>query len=110
MTDTKRPYSSIVVDGAEHAPSRTILYPIGFRRDDFAKVRIGVATWAMVTPCNMHINGLADAVAMGVGYPLHGRVRERAVVTALEECTNVGSPRERDCACSGHPPVTGKYL
>ncbi|MGI9328223.1 MAG: dihydroxy-acid dehydratase [Pseudomonadales bacterium] len=62
----KRPFSSIVVDGVEQAPSRAMLYPVGFTEADFAKPQIGIAsTWSMVTPCNMHINGLAEAAAMG---------------------------------------------
>jgi len=67
MTDDKRrPYSSIVVDGVAQAPSRAMLYPVGFKEEDFAKPQIGIAsTWSMVTPCNMHINALADAAAMG---------------------------------------------
>ena len=66
MTDAQRPYSSIVVDGVEQAPSRAMLYPVGFTREDFTKPQVGIAsTWSMVTPCNMHINELADAAAMG---------------------------------------------
>ena len=66
MTDTKRPYSSIVVDGVEQAPSRAMLYPVGFKREDFAKAQVGIAsTWSMVTPCNMHIDELARAAAAG---------------------------------------------
>jgi dihydroxy-acid dehydratase len=66
MTDDKRRYSSVVVDGVAQAPSRAMLYPVGFSDEDFAKPQIGVAsTWSMVTPCNMHINGLAEAAAMG---------------------------------------------
>lgn len=66
MADTKRPFSSVVVDGVEQAPSRAMLYPVGFKREDFAKAQVGIAsTWSMVTPCNMHINELADAAAMG---------------------------------------------
>ncbi len=62
----KRPHSSIVVDGVAQAPSRAMLYPVGFTEADFAKPQIGIAsTWSMVTPCNMHINQLADAAAMG---------------------------------------------
>lgn len=62
----ERPYSSIVVDGVEQAPSRAMLYPTGFKPDDFSKPQIGIAsTWSMVTPCNMHINELAEAAAMG---------------------------------------------
>ena len=63
----ERPYSSIVVDGVEQAPSRAMLYPTGFKPEDFSKPQIGIAsTWSMVTPCNMHINELAEAAAMGV--------------------------------------------
>lgn len=62
----ERPYSSIVVDGVEQAPSRAMLYPTGFKAEDFSKPQVGIAsTWSMVTPCNMHINELAEAAAMG---------------------------------------------
>ncbi len=55
-----RPYSSIVLDGPERAPSRAMLYPVGFKPEDFKKPLIGIAsTWSMVTPCNMHIDKLA---------------------------------------------------
>jgi dihydroxy-acid dehydratase len=61
-----RPHSSIVVDGPERAPSRAMLYPVGFTTADFSKPQIGIAsTWAMVTPCNMHIDQLAKAAALG---------------------------------------------
>jgi dihydroxy-acid dehydratase len=62
----ERPYSSIVVDGVEQAPSRAMLYPVGFTEEDFKKPQIGIAsTWSMVTPCNMHINTLADEALRG---------------------------------------------
>ena len=62
----KRPYSSIVVDGVEQAPSRAMLYPVGFSEADFKKPQIGIAsTWSRVTPCNMHINELAEMAAKG---------------------------------------------
>ena len=62
----ERPYSSIVVDGVEQAPSRAMLYPTGFKPEDFSKPQVGIAsTWSMVTPCNMHINELAESAAMG---------------------------------------------
>ncbi|MFB3104448.1 MAG: dihydroxy-acid dehydratase, partial [Pseudomonadales bacterium] len=65
MTD-KRPFSSRIVDGAEQAPSRAMLYAVGFKEEDFKKSQIGIAsTWSMVTPCNMHIFELAEAAAMG---------------------------------------------
>src|SRR3989344_3267255 len=62
-----RKYSSIVTDGYERAPSRAMLRAVGFRENDFKKPQIGVvSTWSMVTPCNMHINKLAEKAAGGV--------------------------------------------
>src|SRR5271165_7094535 len=59
-TDPLRPYSSVVLDGPERAPSRAMLYPVGFKPEDFQKPIVGIAsTWSMVTPCNMHIDKLA---------------------------------------------------
>jgi len=55
-----RPHSSIVVDGPERAPAHAMLYPVGFKPEDFSKPIIGIAsTWSMVTPCNMHLDRLA---------------------------------------------------
>ena len=62
----KRKYSSVVVDGVERAPSRAMLRAVGFKDADFQKPQIGIAsTWSMVTPCNMHIDKLADQSAKG---------------------------------------------
>ena len=62
-----RKYSSVVVDGYDRAPSRGMLRAVGFKTEDFKKPQVGVAsTWSMVTPCNMHINGLAEKAAKGV--------------------------------------------
>jgi dihydroxy-acid dehydratase len=61
-----RPHSSIVLDGPERAPSRAMLYPVGFKPEDFSKPVIGIAsTWSMVTPCNMHIDQLAREAEAG---------------------------------------------
>ena len=65
--DITRQFSSQVVDGMERAPSRAMLHAVGFSNEDFKKPQIGIAsTWSMVTPCNMHINRLADDAARGV--------------------------------------------
>lgn len=64
---SKRPYSSVVVDGHDRAASRAMLRPVGFTDADFKKPQIGVAsTWSMVTPCNMHIDKLAIEACKGV--------------------------------------------
>jgi len=73
MTDKKTPeggaqrrYSSVIVDGIGQAPSRAMLRAVGFSDDDFRKSQIGIAsTWSMVTPCNMHIDKLAEEAAAG---------------------------------------------
>ena len=62
-----REYSSKVLDGPDRAPSRAMLYPVGFDKEDFKKAKVGVAsTWSEVTPCNFHIDGLAKESAKGI--------------------------------------------
>jgi dihydroxy-acid dehydratase len=64
--DTRK-YSKKIVDGTAQAPSRSMLRAVGFGDDDFKKPQVGIAsTWSMVTPCNMHINDLAEEVGKGV--------------------------------------------
>ncbi len=61
-----RPFSSIVLDGAHRAASRAMLYAVGFKKEDFNKPIIGIAsTWSMVTPCNAHIDQLAREAEAG---------------------------------------------
>ena len=61
-----RRYSRVVVDGDEQASSRAMLRAVGFTDEDFKRPQIGIAsTWAMTTPCNMHINELAAEAAKG---------------------------------------------
>ena len=44
-----------------------MLYAVGFKKEDFKKPIIGVAsTWSKVTPCNVHIDKLAREVVQGV--------------------------------------------
>ena len=63
---TKRPYSSQVVDGLEKAAARAMLHAVGFSEADFSKPQVGIAsTWSNLTPCNVHINELAEAAAIG---------------------------------------------
>src|SRR3974377_105668 len=62
-----RKYSGPMLDGPERAPSRGMLYAVGFKKEDFQRSIIGVAsTWSMVTPCNAHIDRLAREAAKGV--------------------------------------------
>jgi dihydroxy-acid dehydratase len=61
-----REFSSVVVDGTDRAPNRSMLRTVGFNDADFKKPIVGIAsTWAQLTPCNMHIDGLAREAAAG---------------------------------------------
>ena len=58
-----RKYSKDLVDGPNQAASRSMLRGVGFTTEDFSKSFVGIAsTGAKVTPCNMHINELAEIV------------------------------------------------
>ena len=60
---TNRKFSKDLVDGPNQAASRSMLRGVGFTTEDFKKPFVGIAsTGAKVTPCNMHINQLADVV------------------------------------------------
>ncbi|AFT68793.1 Dihydroxy-acid dehydratase 2 [Alloalcanivorax dieselolei B5] len=64
--DKRRRYSAPVVDGIAKAPSRAMLRATGFTDEDFVKPQVGIAsTWSRVTPCNMHIDGLAREAGAG---------------------------------------------
>ncbi|MFD0894110.1 dihydroxy-acid dehydratase [Luteolibacter ambystomatis] len=66
MSDSTRTFSSLMLDGPDRAPSRAMLYAVGFEKQDFKKPIIGIAsTWSEVTPCNIHINKLAEESSKG---------------------------------------------
>src|SRR6266566_2487999 len=65
-TTSQRPFSSRVLDGPDRAHSRAMLYPVGFKPEDFSKPVVGIASaWSMVTPCNMHLDQLAREAEAG---------------------------------------------
>lgn len=72
MSDTakkgiSRRFSSLIVDGIDRTPNRSMLRAVGFTDEDFGKPIVGIAsTWSMVTPCNMHIDKLALEAGRGV--------------------------------------------
>ncbi len=74
MVDIK-PRSRVVTDGLEATAARGMLRAVGMDDDDFAKPQVGVASsWNEITPCNLPLARLAEAVKQGVhaagGYPL----------------------------------------
>lgn len=68
MTDTsKRPHSSIVVDGTDRAPARSMLRAVGFTDEDFKKPQIAVvSSTSDMTPCNVHLGELAEHARKGI--------------------------------------------
>ena len=77
MSDTPdiKPRSRDVTDGLEKVASRGMLRAVGMGDDDFAKPQIGVpSSWNEVTPCNLSLDRLSDAVKEGVfeagGFPM----------------------------------------
>lgn len=70
-----KPRSRDVTDGLEKTASRGMLRAVGMGDDDWVKPQIGVASsWNEITPCNLSLQRLAQAVKAGVhaaqGFPL----------------------------------------
>jgi dihydroxy-acid dehydratase len=65
--DSLRPHSSLVVDGNDRAPARSMLRAVGFTDDDFKKPQIAVASSPSdMTPCNVHLGELSEHARKGV--------------------------------------------
>src|SRR5918912_1339459 len=63
----KRPRSTEVTAGRDRAPARSMLRAVGFTDADFERPQVAVASsWNEVTPCNVHLDKLADAAKAGV--------------------------------------------
>ena len=67
MNSCNRNFSSIVVDGDDRAPNRSMLRAVGFEDEDFKKPQVAVCSaWSMVTPCNSHLDELGKESVEGV--------------------------------------------
>ncbi|RFC49094.1 MAG: dihydroxy-acid dehydratase, partial [Verrucomicrobia bacterium] len=65
--DPTRTFSSIVVDGADRAPARSMLRAVGFTDEDFKKPQIAVASAPSdMTPCNVHLGELSEHARKGI--------------------------------------------
>jgi len=59
--------SDSIKKGINRAPARAMLKATGLTDADLEKPLIAVAnTWSDITPCNMHLRGLADQVKAGI--------------------------------------------
>jgi dihydroxy-acid dehydratase len=89
-----RAHSRLVFDGVKQTPSRAMLRAVGYTDADFEKPSIGIATtWSNITPCNVHLDGLAVAAAAsadGAG----GKSRIFNTIT-VSDGISMGSPGMR---------------
>lgn len=59
--------SRLMTEGVERTPNRAMLRAVGFTDDDFNKPIVGIASAGSdVTPCNVHLDDLADQARAGV--------------------------------------------
>jgi dihydroxy-acid dehydratase len=67
MSELPRPRSGPLTTGPNRAPARSMLRAVGLSEEDLERPQVGVASsWNEVTPCNVHLNGLAAAAKEGV--------------------------------------------
>ena len=67
MPNVPRPRSTEVTAGRDRAPARSMLRAVGLTDADFERPQVGVASsWNEVTPCNVHLDKLADAAKAGL--------------------------------------------
>jgi len=66
-TNLPRPRSGPLTTGPSRAAARAMLRAVGLSEEDLERPQVAVASsWNEVTPCNVHLNGLAAAAKEGV--------------------------------------------
>jgi dihydroxy-acid dehydratase len=56
-----------MVEGPARAPARAMLHAAGYDEEALSKPLIAIVnSWSTVTPCNMHLRGLADHARRGI--------------------------------------------
>ncbi|HVM32251.1 MAG TPA: dihydroxy-acid dehydratase [bacterium] len=66
-TDKLNQRSAMMTEGDKRAPNRAMLRAVGFKDEDFKKPIVGIASgWSEVTPCNYHLNELAERAKGGL--------------------------------------------
>ena len=66
-TKLPRPRSGPLTTGPSRAAARAMLRAVGLSEEDLERPQVAVASsWNEVTPCNVHLNGLATAAKEGV--------------------------------------------
>ncbi|MBH9537232.1 dihydroxy-acid dehydratase [Novosphingopyxis sp. YJ-S2-01] len=67
MTDTSTKRSDAITKGAAKAPARAMLRGAGFTDDDMRQPMVAlINSWTSVSPCNMHLQMLAEPLRKGL--------------------------------------------
>ncbi|MEW4448852.1 dihydroxy-acid dehydratase [Qipengyuania sp. JC766] len=67
MTASTSKRSDAITKGPAKAPARAMLRAAGYDDTDFAQPMVAIVnTWSTVTPCNMHLQQLAEPVRQGL--------------------------------------------
>ena len=67
LPNLPRPRSGPLTTGPSRAAARAMLRAVGLSEEDLERPQVAVASsWNEVTPCNVHLNGLAAAAKEGV--------------------------------------------
>jgi dihydroxy-acid dehydratase len=89
MNHSMRPRSRLVTEGVERSGARSMLRAVGFTDEDFERSQVGVASsWNEVTPCNVHLDRLADHAKEGVRAA--GAVPVEFVTIAVSDAISMG--------------------
>ena len=89
-----RAHSRQVTEGVKQTPARAMLRAVGYVDADFDKPSIGIAsTWSNITPCNVHLDGLATTAAAAVD-AAGGKSRIFNTIT-VSDGISMGSPGMR---------------
>ena len=60
--------SSVIMDGPDRAPARAMLRAVGLGDKELGQPFVGISNLASdVTPCNVHLNRVVQAVRRGIG-------------------------------------------
>jgi len=67
MPPAENPISRLTTEGMSRAPNRAMLRGVGFHDEDFTRPMVGVASlFSQITPCNAHLDRLAQRGCEGV--------------------------------------------
>ena len=90
---TPRWPSREMVEGPARAPARAMLRAAGYDEEALAKPLVAIVnSWSTVTPCNMHLRGLAEHARRGIEEAIRSR-RPTLINAIIDEKAGTESGR-----------------